>query len=156
MNRTASARSADCIFCRIVAGELPSSRVTEDDQCIAFMDAFPLRPGHVLVIPRTHGETLADLSPALRSHLLETANRVAQALRRSPLAPDGIHFAINEGRAAHQTVPHCHFHVLPRRRGDLAGLLGQIVSKPIQLIRGPRGQAERDRQARLIGEHLGQ
>lgn len=156
MNRTASARSADCIFCRIVAGELPSSRVTEDDQCIAFMDAFPLRPGHVLVIPRTHGETLADLSPALRSHLLETANRVAQALRRSPLAPDGIHFAINEGRAAHQTVPHCHFHVLPRRRGDLAGLLGQIVSKPIQLIRVPRGQAERDRQARLIGEHLGQ
>ncbi len=156
MNRTASARSADCIFCRIVAGELPSSRVTEDDQCIAFMDAFPLRPGHVLVIPRTHGETLADLSPALRSHLLETANRVAQALRRSPLAPDGIHFAINEGRAAHQTVPHCHFHVLPRRRGDLAGLLGQIVSKPIQLIRGPRGQAEHDRQARLIGEHLGQ
>mgnify|MGYP005815843593 CR=1 FL=1 len=155
MNRIAPARSADCIFCRIVAGELPSSRVTEDNDCIAIMDAFPLRPGHVLVIPRMHGETLADLSPALRAHLLETANRIAQALRQSPFAPDGIHFAVNEGRVAHQTVPHCHFHVLPRRRGDLAGLLGQILSKPIQLIRGPRGQEERDRHARLIGEHLG-
>jgi histidine triad (HIT) family protein len=154
MNGTAPARSADCIFCRIVAGELPSSRVMEDDECIAIMDAFPLRPGHVLVMPRTHGESLADLPTALRAHLLETANRVAQALRQSPFAPDGIHFAVNEGRAAHQTVPHCHFHVLPRRRGDLGGLLGQILSKPIQLIRGPRGQAERDHQARLIGEHL--
>ena len=154
MNRTTAAHQVDCIFCRIIAGELPSSRVTEDDDCIAIMDAFPLRPGHVLVIPRTHGETLAELSPTLRAHLLETANHIAQALRQSPLAPDGIHFAVNEGRAAHQTVPHCHIHVLPRRRGDLGGLLGQILSKPIQLIRGPRGQAERDRQARLIGEHL--
>lgn len=154
MNRTTAAHTVDCIFCRILAGELPSSRVMEDDDCIAIMDAFPLRPGHVLVIPRIHGETLADLSPPLRAHLLETANRIAQGIRRSPLAPDGIHFAVNEGRAAHQTVPHCHIHVLPRRRGDLGRLMGQILSKPIQLIRGPRGQAERDRQARMIGEHL--
>ena len=142
------------VYSRILAGELPSSRVMEDDDCIAIMDAFPLRPGHALVIPRTHRETLAELSPTLRAHLLETANRIAQGIRRSPLAPDGIHFAVNEGRAAHQTVPHCHIHVLPRRRGDLGRLMGQILSKPIQLIRGPRGQAERDRQARMIGEHL--
>lgn len=154
MNPTAPARSSGCIFCRIVAGELPSSRVMEDDDCIAFMDAFPLRPGHVLVIPRAHRETLGALTPALRAHLLETANRVAQALRQTALAPDGIHFVVNEGRAAHQTVPHCHFHVLPRRRGDLGRLLGQLLSKPVQLIRGPRGQGERDRQARLIAEHL--
>ena len=154
MNQTMSTPAVDCIFCRIIAGELPASRVMEDDDCIAIMDAFPLRPGHVLVIPRIHGETLADLSPPLRAHLLETANRIAQGIRRSPLAPDGIHFAVNEGRAAHQTVPHCHIHVLPRRRGDLGRLMGQILSKPVQMIRGPRGQAERDRQARLIAEHL--
>lgn len=155
MNRTLSAQTAGCIFCRIVDGELPSSRVMEDDDCIAIMDAFPLRPGHVLVMPRMHGETLADLPPALRAHLLETAHRIAQALRQSPLAPDGIHFAVNEGRAAHQTVPHCHMHVLPRRRGDLGRLLGQILGKPVQLMRGPRGQADRDRQARIIAKHLG-
>jgi histidine triad (HIT) family protein len=154
MSQATLPQDPNCIFCRIIAGQLPASRVFEDDACLALMDVFPLRPGHVLVMPKTHGEYLADLSPALRAHLLETANRIAQALRRSPLAPDGIHFAINEGRAAHQTVPHCHIHVLPRRRGDLLGLLGQILSKPIQLIRGPRAPDERERQARLIAEQL--
>lgn len=154
MNQATLPQDPNCIFCRIIAGELPASRVFEDDVCLALMDVFPLRPGHVLVMPKTHGEHLADLSPALRAHLLETANRIAQALRRSPLAPDGIHFAVNEGRAAHQTVPHCHIHVLPRRRGDLLGLIGQILSKPIQLIRGPRAPDERERQARLIAEQL--
>ncbi|WP_205688882.1 HIT family protein [Candidatus Macondimonas diazotrophica] len=154
MMRNSNAGAAHCLFCRIVEGQLPSSRVVEDEHCIALMDAFPLRPGHVLVIPRRHAETLTDLTPELRAHLLETAQGIAQALRRSPLAPDGIHFAINEGRAAHQTVPHCHIHVLPRRRGDLAGLLGQILSKPIQLLRGPRRQDERETQARLIAQYL--
>lgn len=154
MSQTTLPQGPKCIFCRIVAGELPASRVFEDDVCLALMDVFPLRPGHVLVMPKTHGEHLADLSPALRAHLLETANRIAQALRRSALAPDGIHFAVNEGRAAHQTVPHCHIHVLPRRRGDLLGLIGQILSKPIQLIRGPSAPDERERQARLIAEQL--
>lgn len=154
MSQTTLPQEPNCIFCRIVAGELPASRVFEDDVCLALMDVFPLRPGHVLVMPKTHGEHLADLSPALRAHLLETANRIAQALRRSALAPDGIHFAVNEGRAAHQTVPHCHIHVLPRRRGDLLGLIGQILSKPIQLIRGPSAPDERERQARLIAEQL--
>lgn len=154
MMRNSGDDTAGCLFCRIVDGQLPSSRVVEDEHCIALMDAFPLRPGHVLVIPRRHAKTLTDLTPDLRAHLLETAQRIAQAMRRSPLAPDGIHFAINEGRAAHQTVPHCHIHVLPRRRGDLTGLLGQILSKPIQLLRGPRKQAERDAHARLIAQHL--
>lgn len=154
MSQAAMPQVPDCIFCRIVAGQLPASRVFEDDVCLALMDVFPLRPGHVLVMPKTHGERLADLTPALRAHLLETANRIAQGLRRSALAPDGIHFAVNEGRAAHQTVPHCHIHVLPRRRGDLLGLLGQILSKPIQLIRGPRRLDERECEARLIAEQL--
>jgi histidine triad (HIT) family protein len=154
MSQTTLPPDTGCIFCRIIAGQLPASRVFEDDVCLALMDVFPLRPGHVLVMPKTHGEHLADLSPAARAHLLETANRIAQAMRRSSLAPDGIHFVVNEGRAAHQTVPHCHIHVLPRRRGDLLGLIGQILSKPIQLIRGPRTPDERERQARLIAEQL--
>jgi histidine triad (HIT) family protein len=154
MSQTSLAPDTRCIFCRIITGELPASRVFEDDVCLALMDAFPLRPGHVLVMPKTHGEHLADLTPALRAHLLETANRIAQALRRSSFAPDGIHFAVNEGRAAHQTVPHCHIHVLPRRRGDVLGLLGQILSKPVHLIRGPRHLDERAREARLIAEQL--
>jgi len=91
MSQTTLPPDTGCIFCRIIAGQLPASRVFEDDVCLALMDVFPLRPGHVLVMPKTHGEYLADLSPAVRAHLLETANRIAQAMRRSPLAPDGIH-----------------------------------------------------------------
>ena len=76
-----------CIFCDIVAGRLPAVTLYEDDKVMAFMDIFPLRRGHVLVIPRQHHRQLHELDSELRAHLLDTATRVTQAIYRSALAP---------------------------------------------------------------------
>jgi len=110
---------SDCIFCAIVAGEAPASLVYQDEHCLAFMDLFPMRPGHVLVLPRQHATYLADLKPELRSHLLEVCNQVVLAQKASGLPCDGNNLFLNDGPAANQHVPHLHFHVLPRRQGDL-------------------------------------
>lgn len=144
-----------CIFCRVIAGELPSSRVHEDEACVAIMDIAPLRPGHVLVLPRMHRQHLDELPAELRAHVLEVGNRIGTALRQAPeLRCDGVHFVINDGRAAHQTVPHLHLHVLPRRQGDIAGLLGSLLRRPLQSVLGGADKSELDRQAQSIAAQL--
>jgi len=139
-----------CIFCDIAAKQAPASIVHEDECCVAFMDIFPTRPGHVLVIPKAHRQYVADLEPALRSHLFETANRVANAVRRSSLKPDAVHFLINDGVAAHQTVPHVHMHILPRYKGDHLKFLASIFNKPVQML---LGATKRDKLDRLAQEY---
>lgn len=128
---------SDCVFCRILRGEIPSTRVYEDDEVVAFMDIFPLRRGHVLVIPRQHARQLKDLPAPLRARLIDTAADVSAALYRSTLAPAAVHFAINDGPEAHQSVPHVHLHVLPRYRGDSASFLLRLLRKPLDLALGP-------------------
>jgi diadenosine tetraphosphate (Ap4A) HIT family hydrolase len=119
------------------------------------MDIAPLRPGHVLVLPRMHCQHLDELPVELRAHVLEVGNRIGLALRRAPaLRCDGVHFVINDGRAAHQTVPHLHLHVLPRRQGDIAGLLGSLLRRPVQSLLGGADKNELDRQAQIIAAQI--
>lgn len=127
----------DCIFCRIIRGELPATRVYEDAHVLAFMDIFPLRRGHVLVIPREHQVQLHQLSPEVRGRLIDTGARIAQALYASSLQPAAAHFAINDGPAAQQSVPHVHLHVLPRYAGDGGRFLLRLLRKPFDLALGP-------------------
>jgi len=113
-----SAADPDCAFCRILAGA-PAARVAEDRDCLAFLDHRPLFPGHVLVVPREHLETLPDLPPALRDAVFALAQRVAAALPGA-LGAEGTFVAVNN--RVSQSVPHLHVHVVPRRRRD--GLRG--------------------------------
>lgn len=117
---------AACIFCDIVAGRAESSSVYEDDQVLAFMDIRPMTPGHLLVIPKVHASNLAELPPALGGPIFETAQKLAAAVRRSPLKPEGVNFFLADGVAAGQEVFHVHLHVLPRTRGDGFGLRGSF------------------------------
>jgi histidine triad (HIT) family protein len=110
-------RDPDCIFCRIVAGEIPSTKVWEDDDTIAFMDINPAHPGHVLVIPKAHHTNLFETPDAVLGPVLATARRVARAVHRA-LAPDGLNLVQANGPGAAQSVEHFHVHVLPRRIGD--------------------------------------
>ena len=110
---------SDCIFCSILKGDAPACMVYEDEDCVVFMDLFPMRPGHVLVIPRQHATYLGDLTPAVRAHLIEVAHWVIKAQKASGLPCDGNNVFLNDGPDANQHVPHVHFHVLPRRQGDL-------------------------------------
>ncbi|HET8706485.1 MAG TPA: HIT family protein [Pseudomonadales bacterium] len=138
---------SDCIFCDIIKKAQPASIVHEDEHTLAFMDIFPNRPGHVLIVPKLHQQYVAQLDAATRAHLFETANRVANAVRQSSLKPDAVHFLVNDGVAAHQTVPHVHMHVLPRYKGDHLKFLLSIFHKPVKILFGLTRRNELDRLA---------
>jgi histidine triad (HIT) family protein len=108
---------ANCVFCRIVAKEIPAAVVYEDELAIAFMDAGQVNPGHVLVAAKAHAETLFDLDDAQAAALLRAAVRVARAIR-SALQPQGLSVYQANGKAAWQSVFHYHMHLLPRHEGD--------------------------------------
>jgi len=106
----------DNIFAKILRGELPCIRVYEDDATLAFMDIMPQADGHVLVIPREPAETLLELSEEAARACIATTRRIAVAVRQA-LGQPGVYVAQMNGAAAGQTVPHCHFHVIPRAPG---------------------------------------
>lgn len=108
-----------CAFCRIVAGDLEAYRVFEDERTVAFLDQRPVFPGHVLLVPREHHETLGDLPDALVEPLFRNARLIARGVERG-LEADGTFVALNN--RVSQSVPHLHVHVIPRRRKD--GLRG--------------------------------
>jgi histidine triad (HIT) family protein len=107
----------DCIFCKIVAGELSASVVDEDDHTIAFMDINPATPGHALVIPRTHAADLLEIEPSQLAAVSIAAKRLA-ARAKERLGADGVNVINSCGAAAWQTVFHFHLHVIPRYQGD--------------------------------------
>jgi histidine triad (HIT) family protein len=108
-----------CTFCAIVAGDVPAHRVLEDDGFVAFLDIRPLFPGHVLVVPRPHVETLTDLPAADAGPLFERVRALAGAMELA-LGAQGSFVAVNN--RVSQSVPHLHVHVVPRTKGD--GLRG--------------------------------
>ena len=114
--------ASDCIFCRILAGELPASFVYRDETCAAFMDIRPVNPGHMLVIPLTHAPYMADLDPKTAGHMMQVAHRLAAGLRGSGLRCEGVNLFMADGEAAFQEVFHAHLHVFPRYKGDGFGL----------------------------------
>ncbi len=110
---------ADCLFCDIVAGRSAAAVVLDDDHALAFLDVRPVFPGHTLLVPRVHHETLADLPPAAVGPLFLTARRLAMAVEAG-MEAEGTFVALNNKIS--QSVPHLHVHVVPRRRKD--GLRG--------------------------------
>ncbi|HEX6382388.1 MAG TPA: HIT family protein [Acidimicrobiia bacterium] len=107
----------DCVFCKIVAGEIPCHRVDEDDLTIAFMDIGQVNPGHVIVAVKSHAETLMDLTPDQAGAAFRTARRIARAVEAA-FEPEGITLLQANRPVGEQTVPHFHLHVVPRHTGD--------------------------------------
>ena len=126
----------DCLFCKIVAGELPSTRVHEDDRVIAIMDIFPATRGHVLVIPRAHATDVNEVSEDDLAAVASVAKRLAGLAMRG-LAADGVTIMQSNGAAAWQTVFHYHVHVIPRYRDDplvLPWRPGEAPADPAELV----------------------
>ncbi|KAA9405747.1 HIT family protein [Haloarcula sp. KBTZ06] len=109
--------SEDCIFCQIVAGDIPSRTVYEDDTVFAFLDANPLSPGHTLVIPKAHHERLNDTPADVAGEVLSTLHELVPAVEAAVDAPAST-VAFNNGEAAGQEVPHVHGHIIPRFEDD--------------------------------------
>ena len=123
---------ASCIFCRIVAGEMPCHRVYEDAHTLVFMDIFPVADGHALVITKQHAATIFDADEEALTAVAATARRVAHAIR-TVLAPDGLMVFQLNGAAAMQTVFHYHMHLLPRREGEALALHTRVPGDPARL-----------------------
>jgi histidine triad (HIT) family protein len=111
----------DCVFCRIVAGDLPAAFVYQDDDVVAFLDLFPVHAGHTLIVPRRHASDLLECPGDLAGRLFAASARVAAAVVKATGA-DGFNIWTANGRAAGQTVFHLHLHVMPRFAADQFGL----------------------------------
>lgn len=120
-----------CVFCRIVAGDIPAEVVASDDGGVAFLDVQPLADGHVLVVPRAHVATLEALEPDAADRLFRLVRRLADPVRRAVDAA-GSTIGINNGDATGQTVPHVHVHIVPRWPDDGAGSIHTIFPRHTQ------------------------
>ncbi len=107
----------DCIFCKIIRGEIPAIKVHEDDVSLAFMDINPIAPGHCLVIPKHHAENIFVTPPEASAAAMATVSRVAAAVDKA-IAPEGMNIVQANGPGAKQSVFHIHFHIIPRRAED--------------------------------------
>lgn len=107
----------DCLFCKIIAGEIHSERILETDRAVAFLDIYPTNPGHVLVVPKTHTDDLIDASADDLKDVIVTAQRIGRALQHTELA-HGFNVIQNNGREAGQVIHHLHVHVVPRLETD--------------------------------------
>lgn len=119
----------DCIFCRIAAGELPSVRVLETPEVLAFLDLAPVHPGHTLVIPRRHYVNLLDLPDEVWQEMGQVSRRIAQAAQAALKCP-GFNLGMNNFAVAGQEVFHAHLHVIPRYPGDGLRLFPQKSYAP--------------------------
>ena len=111
------AADPDCLFCRIVSGEIPSTRVGEDERTVTFMDINPATRGHVLVVPREHATDLHSIAPEDLAAVAHAAQKIASVMPER-LGADGVNLLNSCGRAAWQTVFHFHMHVIPRYAAD--------------------------------------
>ncbi|WP_129114317.1 HIT family protein [Halegenticoccus tardaugens] len=121
--------SDDCIFCQIVAGEIPAHVVRETDTTLAFLDVNPLAPGHTLVVPKDHYERLSDAPSDVAADVFHEVYELVPRVE-SVVDADATTVGINDGAAAGQEVPHVHAHVVPRFEGDGGG--------PIHAVAGER------------------
>jgi histidine triad (HIT) family protein len=135
-----------CVFCRILAGELPATRLYEDEDVLAFLDIAPINKGHLLVIPKRHHRSLTELAPEQVGRLFAAAARLGRALVRAVQA-DGFNLLLSNGTVAGQVVPHVHVHLIPRFPDD-------GIRLPARALRYT-DDAERDAIAAEIRRRLG-
>jgi histidine triad (HIT) family protein len=119
---------SDCIFCKIIKGEVPNYTVYEDENILAFLDIFPHAKGHTVVIPKRHLETYLDLSNQEVSHLALGVKKAMEKIQ-AVLKPDGFNVGWNQKPVGGQVVPHLHIHIFPRYEGDGGGSVHSIAKK---------------------------
>lgn len=119
----------ECIFCRIISREVPSEVLYEDEMSFAVLDANPCAPGHALILPKAHVNSVIEIDDAHLGPVFHTVKRIVGMLKAS-LNPDGFTIGINHGRAAGQAIDHLHVHVIPRWANDGGGSIHTVVTHP--------------------------
>ncbi|HUU30481.1 MAG TPA: HIT family protein [Phycisphaerae bacterium] len=136
---------SDCIFCKIAAGQIPCTRVYEDEVCLVFMDIQPISPGHTLLIPKKHYDSIMEMPVEESAHLGRQLPALAAAVRAAVKA-EALNVLQNNGRAAGQAVSHLHIHLIPRWPGDGLGFRWPAKSADAEVLK---------RQAEAIRTGLG-
>lgn len=128
-----SAAQSDCIFCKVIAGALPSAKVYEDDTVYAFMNLQQKNPGHTLIVPKEHHRNIYDINEDTAAEIARIAVRLAKAIKTA-YHPDGMNTLQNSEPAAMQSVFHYHLHLIPRYRGDdLLAIFSAPAASPDEL-----------------------
>lgn len=107
----------NCLFCKIIAGKIPSNKIYENDAVFAFLDVYPASEGHTLVVPKKHFSNFTAMDAESVASLFEVARKITAAVEKATSA-EGSNIGINNGEAAGQEIPHVHIHIIPRRKGD--------------------------------------
>lgn len=107
----------DCLFCKIISGEIPSTKVYEDDRCYAFLDINPVNIGHTLLVPKTHSENLYTVEDEDIAHIATVLKKLSVAVKKA-ISADGINIEMNNDPVAGQLIFHAHIHIVPRFEGD--------------------------------------
>ena len=139
---------SNCVFCRIVEGQIPATRVHEDELTLAFMDIGQVNPGHVLVTVKPHVENIYGLDDRLAAAVFQTAARVARALQKA-YSPGGVTLYQANGTAAGQTVYHFHMHLVPRYDNDGIHLAWPVKNPPREAL---DAEAVKIRNALAVGQ----
>ncbi|MDA1196754.1 MAG: HIT family protein [Nanoarchaeota archaeon] len=134
----------NCIFCKIASGEIPATKVHEDDKLLAFMDIAPANVGHTLIIPKKHHEILTDIPDDLLKGITLLTKKIARAIL-SALGAEGFNVIMNNKEVAGQVVPHAHIHIIPRYRGD---------GQQLHISPNPRAKTSVDETAEKIKKFL--
>lgn len=114
----------ECVFCRIVANDIPSYKIYENEDVLAFLDIAPVNPGHALIIPKKHYINMEDIEEDILYKLMHVVKKVGKAVKDG-LSVDGYNIILNNGKVAGQMVNHFHFHIIPRTEGDGHSLWAQ-------------------------------
>lgn len=124
----------DCLFCKIIKGEIPAQRIYEDENVFAFLDINPCNPGHTLVVPKEHCENLLDASGEDLRSVISVIQKIAAAIMKA-FDYKAFNLGVNNGAIAGQVVQHLHFHLVPRREGDGYELFHGGKAEPEELER---------------------
>ena len=122
----------DCIFCKIIKGDLPSYKVYEDEFTLAFLDINPIAPGHTLIILKEHYQDLVATPAADLAQIISTVKKIAPAVVSS-VGATGFNVGVNNGKVAGQLIEHVHFHLIPRKEGDGLGGWSNKPATPEEL-----------------------
>ena len=133
---------SDCVFCKIVAGQIPSTKVHDDEHTLAFMDLGQVNPGHVLVAVKKHAANLFELDDTQAAAVARSCTRVAKAIRDA-VAPTGLSVYQANGKAAGQTVFHYHVHLLPRHEADGMELTWPVKNPPREKLEAYAGEIKK-------------
>jgi len=116
-SRISEHASEACIFCKIIKGEIPSTKIYEDKEVLSFLDINPANKGHALVIPKKHYETLIDIPEKEIGKIMEAVQKIARMIEKN-LKPDGYNILMSNHEAAEQVINHAHIHIIPRYKTD--------------------------------------